>query len=411
MQHKAIKLERSPKTGRKYCFQMKTLIVAPDSRQALLNQYVHRLMHQTVAVEDDIYIALSDLVRIYSPEWTQEDVGTVLFGTEQIRFEADHRNVWYGDNVLMLKMVPFEKEGCIYVPLAETMQKIFGQYVFRLGRYVGVSACEADSRLKFDAPSSKELTAKGIDFRLNKTRGDMYDTVWIEEEQRLNVYRMYIPFNYNIEQKWKLLVCLHGGNGNSDSVFIRSNQKLQYYAEKYGYILLAPNSYVSGSNYGGVIPPVHMFPEPEVKSEKPEYYPPEVVEENQVAQRYVQQVFDKVFENWNIDREHVFVMGNSMGSCGTFHLLSVWPELFKAGFPTGTMPLTEYLDVEVLKGKTIYFMAGTEDGNDPEDMERRYYDLKEQGLDIQFSVIGGGYHSDAWVMEIQTMFEFFESID
>ena len=97
-----------------------------------------------------------------------------------------------------------------------------------------------------------------------------------------------------------------------------------------------------------------------------------------------------------------------MGSVGTFHVLSQWPRLFRAGVPTGTMPLTEYLDVEALKKSPIYFLVGTEDSNDPEDMRRRYLELKEQGIDIRFQMIGGGYHSDAWVQELESIFAFFE---
>ena len=37
--------------------------------------------------------------------------------------------------------------------------------------------------------------------------------------------------------------------------------------------------------------------------------------------------------------------------------------------------------------------------------------MKKAGVDIRFHLIGGGYHSDAWVNEIDKMFDFFEHID
>ena len=107
----------------------------------------------------------------------------------------------------------------------------------------------------------------------------------------------------------------------------------------------------------------------------------------------------------------MFVMGNSMGSCGTFHVLSRWPELFRAGAPSGTMPLTEYLDIETLREKPVYYVTGTEDANDPADMYRRCLGLRERGLVMSFHVVGGGYHPDAYVSEMEEMFRFFESFD
>ena len=399
---------KSPYTGRNYCFIQKLMIISPGSKKVMLNQYTHNLSRQTVEDDGDIYIALPDLVKIFSPDWKMSGSGTVECGAVKIQFEANYRNVSCGEEMIMLKRVPFEKDEWLYIPAAETMEKVFGRYVFRIGKYIGICDREEDSALKFDGPSSQNFTERRLDFRFNKTIGDIYDTVWMPEANRLNVYRMYIPSSYDGTEPFKLLLCLHGGNGNSDTVFIRSGQKLQYYAEKFGYILLAPNSFVHGSNYGGVIPPVHMFPEPEEKTDQPQFYSAEVVRENRIAQNYLKQVLDIVLEKWNIDRYHIFVMGNSMGSVGTFHVLSQWPRLFRAGVPTGTMPLTEYLDVEALKKSPIYFLVGTEDSNDPADMRRRYLELKEQGITIRFQMIGGGYHSDAWVQELESIFAFFE---
>lgn len=400
--------EQSPLTGRTYCFTPKMIIIPPNRKKVMLNQYIHELCSQTLGDGDEIYLSLEDLVRIFSPDWEMGEKGTILCGGVPVCFQADYRDVRAGEDTVILKKAPLDKEDRIYVPVKEVMERIFGKYVFRYGKYMAVCDSKEEVSTKFDGPKSQEFTERRLDFRFEKEFGDRYFTIWMPKERRLNVYRMYIPSGYDGSKPYKLLVCLHGGNGNSDSPFIRSGQLLQYYAERYGYILLAPNSYVHGSNYGGIIPPVHMFPEPEVKTEKPEYYPSEVVEENRSAQQYLKNVLDQVLEKWNIDRYHIFVTGNSMGSIGTFHLLSAWPELFRAGAPTAAMPLTEYLDVERLKNKPIFYLVGTEDANDPEDMKRRYLELKEKGLDIRFKIIGGGYHSDAWVMELETIFEFFE---
>ena len=58
-----------------------------------------------------------------------------------------------------------------------------------------------------------------------------------------------------------------------------------------------------------------MFPEPGEKSGEPQFYTDAEKKEFQVAQRGVKQVLDEVLARWNIDQNHIFVMGNSMGSC------------------------------------------------------------------------------------------------
>lgn len=402
--------EKSPFTGRSYCFQLKSLLVIPYSKKIMLNQYVYEMERQAMGDENEIFVPLPELVRIFSPYLRLEEGGTVRCGEEMLRFEADYRCVWCQEERVMLKKPPFEKDDWLYIPFGEVMEKVFGLYVYRIGSLIGAAACREDSQILFDGPGSQPFSERRVRFRTEKTYGDRYFTLWMEEAKRLNVYRMYVPFSYDGSKAYKLVLCLHGGNGNSDTVFLRSRQTLQYYAEKYRFILLAPNSYVHGSNYGGIIPPVHMFPEPEKKPERPEYYSREEVAENQVAQGYLEQVLKEVLGAWNIDRDHMFVMGNSMGSVGTFHVLSAFPQLFRAGAPSGTMPLTEYLDLDVLKGKPIYYMTGTEDSNDPADMWERYQKLREEGLDIRFQTIGGGYHPDAWVREIDPVFRFFDEI-
>jgi predicted esterase len=391
------------------CFQLRRIVVKPDSNQIMLNQYIHTMKRETMRDGDEIYIALADLVRILSPNAFLEDARCMHFGGAAIRFRPNYRTVEIGDDAIAFQHTPFETANGLYIPVAETMTKLFREHVCRVGSYLAVVDGEENLNEPFDGPWTQTLTEKRLHFRFGKTFGDRYFTIWVPEASRLNVYRMYIPSGYEQGKPRKLLVCLHGGGGNSDTPFIRSGQKLQYYAEKYGYILLAPNSYVHGSNYGGVIPPVHMFPESEVKPKVPAYYSDAEVKENQIAQGYFTSVLNEVLERWSIDREHIFVTGNSMGSVGCFHALSTWPELFRAGAPTAVMPLTEYLDVDVIKEKPILFMAGTEDANDPADMYRRYGALKAKGCDIRFQMIGGGYHADAWVYGLKQIFRFFET--
>lgn len=403
--------EPSPSTGRTYCFELKSVIAVPNARKIMLNQYVHELKHCTKVSNGEIFISLWDLARIFAPHLSLENGDTLVTREGTICFRTGKLEVEISSGEIPLERAPMEESGTLFIPFSEVMEKVFSQYVYRMGKYIGACRSETDRKLVFDGPKAQPFTARRVEFRMGKSYGDQYFTLWLPKLSRLNVYRMYVPFSYDGSKPCKLAVVLHGGNGNSDTPFQRSGQLLQYWAEKFGYILLAPNSLVHGGNYGGLIPPVHMFPEPEIPSDTPNFYTDEERKEFALAEEYMGMVLEKVLSDFNIDRDHMFVLGNSMGSVGTFHLLARWPEYFKAGAPTGTMPLTEYLNTDALKGKPILYMTGTEDANDPADMYRRYLELREKGLDIQFRTIGGGYHPDAWVAELETIFEFFDSLD
>lgn len=78
------------------------------------------------------------------------------------------------------------------------------------------------------------------------------------EVNRINSYRLYVPTTWTTQGEKKMVVCLHGAGGHKDTVFDRAQGRLSYYAEKFGYLLLAPNSLVAYSNYGGATPPSGM---------------------------------------------------------------------------------------------------------------------------------------------------------
>ena len=53
--------------------------------------------------------------------------------------------------------------------------------------------------------------------------------------------------------------CLHGGGGSPDTPFHNSQDQVKDYAERDGYILIAPDGSTNNSTYGCAVPPNGML--------------------------------------------------------------------------------------------------------------------------------------------------------
>jgi enterochelin esterase-like enzyme len=97
-------------------------------------------------------------------------------------------------------------------------------------------------------------------------------------------YSLYVPENYTPRQSWPLIVCLHGGYGQGNEyiwTWLRP-------AKSNGYLLLSPKSI--GPTWSVLQPPLDT--------------------------RSIQAMMAEVCENYNVDRQRVYLSGLSDG--GTF---------------------------------------------------------------------------------------------
>ena len=135
-------------------------------------------------------------------------------------------------------------------------------------------------------------------------------------------YRIYIPFNYDPNKKYPLLLNLHGaGNRGSDNkrhlLFINrplSNPELSVDEA----IILYPhcpleNKWVHTNWYAGS-------------------YDLEQVPESEEL-KAVLEVLAQVRENYSVDPNRIYLTGYSMGGYGTWTLLMNHPDLFAAAVP------------------------------------------------------------------------------
>ena len=135
-------------------------------------------------------------------------------------------------------------------------------------------------------------------------------------------YRIYIPFNYDPNKKYPLLLNLHGaGNRGSDNkrhlLFINrplSNPELCVDDAIILYPHCSPENKWVHTNWSAGSYDLEKMPESkELKA--------------------VLEVVEQVKENYSVDESRMYLMGYSMGGYGTWNLLMNHPELFAAAVP------------------------------------------------------------------------------
>lgn len=357
----------------KFNYNPEILVIYPDRPYALLDKYRYDLLTPPLVREGVLYLGLTDLVRIFSPDRTLPETcaGSI---TE--------------DGMLYVPAVPFLAES---LKLRCTVSQ--NRYIFSKN---GVSAGRFDN-LWWDL------------WGRDKDWGDLYRVFWFGPLKRLLPYRLYIPTWYDGSQKMKLLCLLHGGGSTVDEPFENTGNRLQLYAEKYGYICLSIDAALADSTYGCLqMPEGADIPELDFSCrENPLHLSKESIAWRKMAEAAAVEVIDLVCGAYEIDMDHRYLFGNSMGGMGTFHIPAEHPGIFRAIAPAGAAPDMRGFDYEKLRGVPILLIAGTEDYHGFDYIRNAYRMTKAAGLQIRFLPVAGGHHEDCYKEVLQEIFDFF----
>ena len=207
---------------------------------------------------------------------------------------------------------------------------------------------------------------------------------------------MYVPTTYDPGVPNKLLLLAHGGSRNQDYWFTDTHDSIQYYtpieelAEKYGYIIAALNAYIVGGDYGDTEIPL-MF----------QTSLPQLTEAEKKLKVLSEKGFilglDVVRENYNINKDNIYLMGNSMGARGAFFLGNKYHKTFKALVPCAMMPNMSLYGSNPypnLVDKPVLYVAGTEDNFAVSQMNCQILEGYLNDFSTYWSP--GGGHPTAW---------------
>lgn len=232
------------------------------------------------------------------------------------------------------------------------------------------------------------------------------DTVWV-----------FTPSDYhtNNSTNYPIIFMMHGWSGNYHQW--NDIMDCQSYADKYSYIVVCPDGLYDTW-----------------------YMNSPALENSQYFDFFFEELVPKIFKEYKIDRNNVFITGLSMGGHGALYLFAQKPELFKsAGSISGVLDLSESSDEYGIKThmglthnekdkailmkysvignidkiakteKEIVFSCGTDD---------QFYEINNEfrkkcdEVDIKAVYISapGGHNYEYWKDAIKYQFLFFDQL-
>lgn len=227
------------------------------------------------------------------------------------------------------------------------------------------------------------------------------DTVWV-----------FTPDNYPDEKAWSVTYMLHGWSGNYRHWDLLID--CQKYADKYKTIIVCPDGLYDSW-----------------------YINSPVETENQYLDFFTEDLIPLIEKKYNIDNDHVYITGLSMGGHGALYLIENTPGYFtSAGSLSGLLDLRNWSDhygltrvlgltddkddedvlwyysvvanVDTLKynNKPIIVSCGTEDPFFNINTEFRDY-CKSNNISIKFVQSSGAHDANYWRSAVVDHFEFF----
>ncbi|MFZ1289584.1 MAG: discoidin domain-containing protein [Melioribacteraceae bacterium] len=178
-------------------------------------------------------------------------------------------------------------------------------------------------------------------------------------------YLLYLPENYVEEEKFPLMIFLHGSGERGDDlekVKMHGPPKLVEQGENLPFVIISP-----------------QCPEGERWTDK--WYPEAIIS-----------LIDEIAVNYKIDNDRIYLTGLSMGGFGTWEIASLYPEKFAAITPIcgGGNP-EKARDLRLLP---IWVFHGAKDDIVPPMLSQQIVDeLKLYNSDVKFTLYSEANHN------------------
>lgn len=195
-------------------------------------------------------------------------------------------------------------------------------------------------------------------------------------------YSLYVPEYYTPQQRWPLIICLHGGYGRGDEyiwTWLRP-------AKSKGYLLLAPKSL--GPTWSVLTPALDI--------------------------RSIQAMLDDVLATYTVDRARIYLTGLSDGGIFTYLLGLARPELF-AGIAPVAGQMHTLVDTLLRQGRgkalPIFVVHGAHDYIFPVAFTRQTCNLLTRlGYHVTYEELPDWGHAYTYTINEQLVLPWFESL-
>ncbi len=384
----------APETTRKYYFQFSRLTFAAGTKACFLDEYYYEMEKESWMHNGELMVSLEDLQKICSPDLDTAESGdglrlTMRGATAEATAET--------------------KEGTRFISVAALLKETLGweQQKFdsaALEDFVIINSSQ--EALTIQEGKRMQLVIRGKDY------GDVYGTYWFEEGKKLLPYRAYVPTQYDRGEALPMVILTHGGSSPQSIEFARAGHEFQRHAEKRGYLLFGIDGYLISSFFGCILPSSSTIGEFDldlVDHANPRNLSPETVALRKESERACQEQIQFALHKYHVDAKRIYMMGNSMGGMGTYHLASINPGMFRALAPCGGSVNPDFFPLDTLKGIPICLFAGSEDENGLMPLKTAADVMKERGLDHTIYVTGGGWHATGYQEALPEIFDFFDA--
>ncbi|HEY8539648.1 MAG TPA: dienelactone hydrolase family protein [Steroidobacteraceae bacterium] len=242
---------------------------------------------------------------------------------------------------------------------------------------------------------------------LTRAKGNLERHYWLPESQRIEPYRLIVPQRWDGRSALPLVVVLHGSNGDHNSVL--AQPKLIEEAEARGWALLSPMGYSPNSGWGNHLPVVlanGTMPRPRPSTIGGIVLPQDGVDP-EPGERDVLTTIELVRSEYPIDARRIYLIGNSMGGEGTWHLAAKYPHLWAAVAPAAGAIDPDRYPYAALGRLPVLAVHGTADDIVSYDASRTMVQrLQRHGGNAHLlSVLDGGH--DAVYNVVPQVFDFF----
>lgn len=409
----------NPPKGIDYSYKYNVVLFKGGETTAFMDKYIYD--HLTAPAEDvgdDVYVAIEDLKRIYAPDFavTAGDDGvTVQHAGLTVVLKPDSAEATVDSNAYTFAHAPKNVDGTLMVPAMELMGVGFGKQTQLVknanGNYFAVAYGYADLNTALYA---RGLTLFDEVLAGRKTRGFIYLTYTIPDDpdQKVLPVRLYVPTSYDPEKPMRTILALHG-RSVSQNYFWADTQSaivqyrtLESFAEEYGYIVVTATAYLVEGEYGDVTNIPYMM--------HPAWT--EVDEETKrlriLSEKSPLTALDLVKSLYNVDEEHLYLMGNSMGGKATLFLGNKYADMWNAIAPCGMMVNMKLIGENLypnLVDMPLLFVEGTEDQYGFDLAVENFNILKTYLNNMQFYAAPGGVHNTGWCIALPKIFEFFNA--
>lgn len=209
-------------------------------------------------------------------------------------------------------------------------------------------------------------------------------------------YGVYVPTSYDGSQATPLVIALHGlGSG---VMYMMEYSNLVELAEEYGYIIATPMGYNPRGWYGG------RGPGNEFNSRLPDPGPENLGE---LSELDVMAVLGIMRKDFNVDERRIYLIGQSMGGGGTWHIGSKYPDIWAALAPMAPAVYRSPDELVAARDLPVMVVMGDADESVDVDVTRQWVaKMEELGMEYEYIEVPGGTHFSAGRDNIDKVFEF-----